>query len=70
MMCYRDMTFCPFHEGCAKADTCPRALTNEVWAAAKRWWANEDDPEGEGAPIAQFSEKPDCHKESKPDKET
>ena len=55
MMCYKDMTFCPFHADCAKAATCHRPLTDEVRAAAAAWW-----PEGD-APICVFTEPPDCH---------
>lgn len=51
MICYRDMTFCPFFGDCAKADTCHRPLTAEVVIAAERT----------GLPIAQFIEKPECH---------
>lgn len=55
MMCYRDMTFCPATH-CAKFETCHRALTDKVKAAAKAWWKGDD------APIAVFSEpeKLDC----------
>lgn len=43
MICYRDTTFCA-NEHC----TCPphRRLTDEVRAAARRWWG------GDNAPIA------------------
>lgn len=33
MICYRDMTFCE-GDGCTKFDSCPRALTEEVWMKA------------------------------------
>jgi hypothetical protein len=49
MMSFRDMTFCP-GDGCAKFDTCPRALTTAVQDAAKRWWG------GDGAPISRFTD--------------
>ena len=53
MLCYRDMTFCPFLE-CAKKD-CQRRLTDKVKRNAERGdW-----------PIAQLSEKPDCFEEGK-----
>lgn len=56
MICYRDMTFCKHHADCAKAADCSRPLTAEVEAAAKDWWGGKD-----GAPIAVFVDKPDCH---------
>lgn len=56
MICYRDMTFCPHYRDCADAGTCHRPLTPEVVAAAHQWWGKE------GAPIAQFTDKPSCHK--------
>ena len=57
MMCYRDMTFCRFYEDCKHKDNCARPLTPEVLAAAQEWWS----PCTGGAPIAQFSTKPNCH---------
>lgn len=56
MICYKDMTFCPFWRDCADAADCHRPLTDEVRAAAAKWWP------GGNAPIAQFVEKPSCHK--------
>lgn len=55
MICYRDMTFCPFHADCGKAPDCSRPLTKEVEAKAREWWGKD------GAPIAQYTEKPPCH---------
>ena len=61
MICFRDMTFCPFYEDCAKAKDCNRPLTEEVERQAFEWWGSDD------APIAQWTEKPDCHvKKKKP----
>ena len=57
MICYRDMTFCTFYEGCG-ADRCDRALTPEVQEQADRWWGKEG-----GAPICVFGEKPECYKQ-------
>jgi hypothetical protein len=57
MICYRDMTFCPFWEECRKGKTCPRALTEKVREEAKKWWAgNAGD-----APIMQYTTKPSCY---------
>ena len=53
MLCYRGMTFCPFHKDCADAPGCPRPLTGEVQQAAQR----------AGLPISRFGGKPDCHVE-------
>ena len=63
MMCYRDITFCPFWEDCASAVKCSRPLTEQVKKAADKWWNSnlEEGDEPEGAPICVFSEKPDCH---------
>ena len=55
MICYRDKTFCQFYESCAKAAICPRPLTDEVMAAAERWWGSP------AVPISKFAEQPDCH---------
>lgn len=55
MMCFKDMTFCPFWRDCANAEGCDRKLTPQVYEAAERWWG------GPEAPICEFVEKPDCH---------
>jgi hypothetical protein len=62
VMCFRDMTFCDHWKDCAKANDCPRPLTPEIAAAARKWWGADD------APIAVFVETPRCHvaKEIKP----
>lgn len=59
MICYKDMTFCPFWKKCKEGLACKRALTSLVKADAKTWWG------GEGAPICQYAEKPGCFKELK-----
>ena len=59
MICFRDMTFCPYYHDCAKRLDCPRPLTDEVLEAAKQWWGKP------GAPISQFSQKPACHEPEK-----
>ena len=53
MMCYKDMTFCPFHEECAEKP-CPRALTEEVIKDAEKWWGKENPP------ICMYAKKPEC----------
>ena len=53
MLCYRDMRFCPFYESCVFNARCIRALTPEVIKRAKQI----------DMPIAQFIDKPDCHKQ-------
>lgn len=55
MMCFKDMTFCPFWEDCTHGDVCKRAFTPELKAEAKKWM---DCP-----PICYYSEKPKCWKE-------
>jgi hypothetical protein len=52
MICYRDMTFCPFYIDCKKGKKCERALTEEVRQKAAEWL---EDP-----PICVFANKPDC----------
>lgn len=56
MMCYQDRTFCPFYQECKSGKTCDRALNAKVILGATKWWGKD------GAPISQFSEKPDCFK--------
>ncbi len=49
MVCYRDMTFCPYYKECAVKD-CLRASAPEVWDGAREI----------GLPISEFIEKPKC----------
>ena len=68
-LCYKDKSFCPFYTDCAWAqpgspDPCDRALTPEVREAARKWWGED------GAPIAEWSEKPNCHLAINPAAET
>ena len=57
MLCFRDMTFCPFWRDCADGSACDRALTPKVFDQADRWWG------GPEAPICEFVERPDCYVE-------
>ena len=52
MICYKDMTFCPYWEDCKEKD-CPRALTPDVCERANDI----------GLPICEFANKPDCWEE-------
>jgi hypothetical protein len=63
MICYLDKTFCTFYETCDKKNTCSLPLTPQVKANAKKWWGEE------GAPIAVFTEKPECHTDSNKEKQ-
>jgi len=54
MICYRDMTFCPFHNDCLSGKDCPRSLTEEVRRGAEAWWGKDD------APICVYADKPWC----------
>jgi hypothetical protein len=54
MICYKDMTFCPFLE-CGKSVNCARALTEKI----------KSDAEGFGLLIAEFLEKPGCFEDRK-----
>lgn len=51
MLCYRDMSFCPFYQTCLAHTKCGRALTPEVKAKA----------ESHGLPICQYQHKPPCY---------
>lgn len=53
MICYLDMTFCPYWEKCTKAQNCARALTQDVIEQAKML----------GLPICRFSARPGCFRE-------
>lgn len=50
---YRDMTFCTAWRSCAKGATCERALTDEVYENARKWWGTDDPPLSvyEGQPL-------------------
>jgi len=54
MLCYRDMTFCPFLD-CTNIE-CSRRLTAQVHEDARKWWG---DCEGY-PPICKYVDKPDC----------
>lgn len=53
-MSYKDMTFCKFYTSCTKGATCPRALTDEVKAGAKKWWP-------ENPIISVYCDPPECY---------
>ncbi len=53
MICYRDRTYCPFATDCAKGQTCPEALTDEI----------ERDARFVGLPIATYKDEPECFEE-------
>jgi len=53
MTCYKDKTFCPFRS-CSNFNNCSNALTDYVIKKAEKWWGNKS------APVAQFTQKPDC----------
>lgn len=59
MICYRDMTFCKYNDKCVHGDVCRRALTDTVKADAEKWWGQAG-----GAPIAVYTEKPDCYRDT------
>ena len=52
MMCYRDMTFCEGN-GCLRALTCHRYLSDDIWAQAQ----------ASNMPVARFEEpeKLECY---------
>jgi len=51
MLCYRDMTYCPMYITCSKGNSCHRALTPDICAAAKKLQL----------PIAQWLGTPACY---------
>jgi hypothetical protein len=53
MMCYKDMTFCPFYDKCRDGKSCDRALTDKVVADSVRY----------DMPISRFVNQPDCFME-------
>lgn len=50
MMCYRDMTFCPYFHECRFGEVCHRALTDGVREAAEKAQLH----------ICEYAETPDC----------
>lgn len=65
MICYRDITFCPFWERCKDGPTCHQALTDKVQEQAVIWWggfvtnSNSTNEVGD-APICQYMNEPEC----------
>lgn len=55
MICYRDMTFCPFHEKCIGGKDCHRALNDEITRGAI----------AHKLPISRFTDKPWCYDKRK-----
>ena len=55
MICYKDMTFCPFWKKCNKGVECERALIEEVEKEAGKC----------GLGICQFMDKPECFESKK-----
>lgn len=53
MLCYKDMTFCTYWEGCIHGDVCKRAFTKEHKDAAAH----------AKLLVSQFGAKPECFKE-------
>ena len=64
MIYYKDKTFCPFYETCDKQNDCSRPLTQQVKAAAVKWWGSD------AAPVAVFTDKPQCHSDNQEKKES
>jgi len=57
MLCYKDKTFCPFHEDCKDGVGCIDALTDKVISDAEKWAGNAGLSE---VPITQYMDKPEC----------
>lgn len=55
MDCYKDRTFCSFHQNCIDGEICLRALTEEVKRAAIK----------ADLPVAQYVEAPRCFNEKR-----
>jgi hypothetical protein len=60
MICYKDITFCPFWKECKDGSTCKVALTDEVYRKGVEW-SRTFTPED--ILICQYTDKPDCFKE-------
>ena len=58
MICYKDITFCPFYLECVNGNDCRAALTPKVEEDAKKWW------NGGNPPISVYLNKPECFKEN------
>ena len=54
MTCFRDRTYCPYYHECQHGYFGTRALTKDVRINAERV----------NLPICQFTEKPECFKET------
>ena len=55
MICYRDMTFCPYSACEHFGDgLCPRSLTKSVLRSAEAWWGGKD------FPLSLYNERPSC----------
>ena len=63
MIHYKDRTFCTYYETCDKQNDCSRPLTPQVKAAAVKWWGSDT------APVAVFTDKPQCHSDNQEKKE-
>ena len=50
MICYRDRTFCQFHEKCNGGLRCKIALTEKIKKEAEQY----------GLPVAIYAEPPEC----------
>ena len=60
MLCYKDITFCPFWEECKDGSKCKIALTDEIYEAGIKW--SKEVVETDDVLICQLVNKPDCFK--------
>ena len=56
MICYKDMTFCPFHEECKLGVMCPRRYSTDVQEKVKE----------SGMCVSLFADKPNCFESKNP----
>jgi hypothetical protein len=68
MICYKDMTFCPidYWDDCKHRGACLKPLTDDVTAAADRWWNQGRSVKRNDAPISVFAERPNCYEQEQP----
>jgi hypothetical protein len=54
MIHFRDKTLCEFKK-CAKFETCPRALTDDLIEQGRKWWGSDD------FPVSIYISEPECY---------
>lgn len=60
MICYKDMTFCPFYTRCKEGLGCARAFTPTIKHRAETF--GKEQGFKDGFPVSQFIDPPKCLK--------